>query len=228
MLEWIVESRKEAITAEKLGARRLELVSANEVGGLTPSPGLIGDVLGYVAIDVQVMVRPHPYGFVYDDYDKEVMIFDIAFLSDLGHERIVIGALQPAGMIDTAFLDRLFEEFPDLDVTFQRAFDRANDQLKAYETLLDYRKNIKRVLTSGGAENCADGIDTLERLVELQKVTDGPIIMPGSGLSAKNIKEIHERIGADEYHFGSGVRENRSFENGFDEEAVKQIIDVLE
>lgn len=227
MMEWIAENEKDAITAEKLGASRLELVSAIQLGGLTPSYGIVKRTVEAVQIPVQVMIRPHDKGFIYDTYDKEAMKEDITLLYDTGHYRIVLGALDQHKKIDAYFLDDLFKEFPKLDVTFHRAFDEVEDQVEAYRTLMPYRKNIKRVLTSGSANNCLEGVDSLRKLVQLQHELNGPGILPGSGINLENIKELHEAVQADEYHFGSGVRKQQSYESAFDEEVIRQLKHVL-
>lgn len=158
-----------------------------------------------VEIPVQVMIRPHPYGFMYRAEDKLAMKKDISLLYEMGYKRIVIGALTENKTIDTVFLDDLFSDFSELDATFHRAFDETRNQIEAYRTLVPYRKNIKRILTSGGAADCTDGKDMLLELVQLQSKLQGPNILPGSGLNAENIATLHEVIQAKEYHFGSGV-----------------------
>lgn len=227
MIECIVENENDALAIEKLGASRLELVSAIGLGGLTPSYGTIKTTLKNVQIPVQVMVRPHNYGFIYSSTDKEAMKEDIASLYGMGHYRIVIGALDQNKKIDTDFFTDLFKEFPDLNVTFHRAFDEVEDQLEAYRTLVPYRNNIRRILTSGGANSCMEGIESLQKLMQLQYQLNGPTILPGSGVKLNNLRELHDAIGADEYHFGSGVRKHQSFEEGFDKVIVEGIKQVL-
>ncbi|MFD1449691.1 MULTISPECIES: copper homeostasis protein CutC [Oceanobacillus] len=227
MIECIVQNARDAKDAEKLGVTRLELVSAIELGGLTPTYGTFKSVIDSVQIPVQVMIRPHDYGFIYNQDDKEVMKKDISLLSEMRHNRIVIGALNENKTIDTAFLDDLFREFPKLNVTFHRAFDEVRDQTEAYQTLAAYRKNIKRILTSGGEDNCAAGVDSLRMLVQLQHKLQGPGILPGSGLNVDNIQTLHNTIQADEYHFGSGVRRKQSFEENIDRDKVDGIRNIL-
>ncbi|WP_407270089.1 copper homeostasis protein CutC [Radiobacillus sp. PE A8.2] len=227
MIECIVENEKDAIAAEKLGAIRLELVSAIQLGGLTPSLGIIKRTMENLQIPVQIMVRPHNYGFNYDAFDKEAMMEDINLLYDLGYYRIVVGALDQNRKIDTNFLDYIFKEFPLLNVTFHRAFDEVEDQMEAYRTLVSYRDNIKRVLTSGGAESCLAGAINLRNLVQLQHELNGPVIMPGNGMKLENIKELHNTVQADEYHFGSGVRKHLSYEEGFDKKVIEGIKHIL-
>ncbi|WP_152657179.1 copper homeostasis protein CutC [Oceanobacillus sp. CFH 90083] len=227
MIECIVQNAEDAKNAEKLGVTRLELVSAIQLGGLTPTYGTVKSVLDSVQIPVQVMIRPHDYGFIYTSDDKEVMKKDISLLDEMGHNRIVIGALNENKTIDTVFLDDLFREFPRLNVTFHRAFDEVRDQTEAYHTLAAYQKNIQRILTSGGADDCAGGVDALRALVQLQHKLQGPGILPGSGLGVDNIRALHNVIQADEYHFGSGVRRNRSFEERVDKDKVEGVRSVL-
>ncbi|WP_337017663.1 copper homeostasis protein CutC [Oceanobacillus massiliensis] len=227
MIECIAENEKDAIAAEEIGASRIELVSAIQLGGLTPSYGTIKKTIEAVQIPVQIMIRPHSYGFIYNTHDKKAMKEDIASLYDMGHYRIVIGALEQNKKIDTDFLDDIFRVFPNLDVTFHRAFDEVEDQMEGYRTLVAYRNNIKRVLTSGGADTCMAGIESLRKLVQLQRELKGPHILPGSGVKLENIKELHQALQADEYHFGSGVRKHQSFEEGFDKEVIESIKSIL-
>ncbi|MBP1949767.1 copper homeostasis protein CutC [Virgibacillus litoralis] len=224
IFEVIVQNGQEAIQAEKLGADRLELVSAMEEGGLTPSYGAIKQVLESVAIPVQVMVRPHSYHFSYTDEDLKIIREDIDVIQKLGCNRIVFGALNQDLTINTTMLDELVQFYPNLDITFHRAFDEVPSQQDAYETLVKYQQNVKRILTSGGKANAEAGKQQLQELVEKG---NGPVIMPGSGLTPANIKEIHEAVGATQYHFGKSVRVGNSFENGFDPDAMREVEEKL-
>src|SRR5690554_410815 len=122
-LEVIVQNGSEAKQAEQLGADRLELVAAISEGGLTPSYGTIKAVLSEVEIPVQVMIRPHSYHYHYSLEEWKAMEQDIQAVTELGGKGIVIGALTNDNEPDEEFLDRLFDTFPQLDVTFHRAFD---------------------------------------------------------------------------------------------------------
>ncbi|GIO22198.1 copper homeostasis protein CutC [Oceanobacillus sp. J11TS1] len=228
MIECIVQNAPDARDAERLGVTRLELLSAIELGGLTPSYGTVHHVINSVQIPVQVMIRPHPYGFMYRAEDKMTMKKDISLFYEMGHKRFVIGALTENKTIDIDFLADLFRDFPDLDVTFHRAFDEVRDQVEAYQALIPYRENIKRILTSGGAANCDQGKDALHTLVQMQYRLQGPSILPGSGLHVDNIKKLHTVIQAEEYHFGSGVRFNQTFDEGMDRDKIEVIRRILD
>lgn len=227
MLEIIVQNHKDVQEAEKLGATRLEFVSAISEGGLTPSYGAMKKVFEAASLPVYTMIRPHGFSFVYDQADYEIIEEDIRQVLSLGNQRIVFGALREDGTINETMLKKIIEISPDLEITFHRAFDEAKDQIQAYKTLAKYDQ-VKWILTSGGADTCLKGKDTLRELVTLSKRMKGPEILPGSGLSAENIEEIHNYLSADQYHFGSAVRQDSSFAKGYDQKKVRKILRVLQ
>ena len=71
-----------ALAAERGGAQRIELCSSLEVGGLTPSYGLIKVVKERVKIPVHVLIRPRAGGFTYDE-DGEERVINAADLGEL-------------------------------------------------------------------------------------------------------------------------------------------------
>ena len=70
------------------------------------------------------------------------------------------------------------------------------DPYKALEDLIAL--GVDRILTSGQEATVLEGIDLLTELVKL--AGERIIIMPGCGISERNFKKIHEKIGAREYH----------------------------
>ncbi|GAQ17699.1 copper homeostasis protein CutC [Oceanobacillus picturae] len=226
-LEVIVQNKQEAIQAEELGADRVELVSAISEGGLTPSYGTIKQVLENVKIPVQIMIRPHSHHFFYTEDEYKVICEDIEAIERLGGNRVVFGALNEDHTINEAMLSKLFHLFPHLDMTFHRAFDEVVSQEEAYETLSKYKKNVKRILTSGGKANCEAGLEQLIKLVDLERELQGPSIMAGAGLSANNIEKIKLATGGTQFHFGKAVRIDQSFAKGFSKEEVEKVLGYL-
>lgn len=226
-LEVIAQNRKEAIQAENIGADRIELVSNIQEGGLTPSYGTIKQVLRSVSIPVQVMIRPHSSHFCYTAEDRQIIQEDIKKVVELGGTGIVFGGLDVNNAIDEQILEHIISTFPQLDITFHRAFDEVLSQGAAYQTLTKYKRNVKRILTSGGEGCCQDGQMRIRDLVRTAKKMGGPKIMPGSGLNLQNIEEIHGTVQADHYHFGKAVRIDQSFVKGFDVEVFNRIKNVL-
>jgi len=227
-IEVITLNKEDTLQAEKLGADRVELVSAMLEGGLTPSYGTIKNVLNNVSIPVQIMVRPHSYGFVYDEKDSETIKEDITAIKELGGNRIVFGAITDNGEVDEKLLNKVIEHAPDLDITFHRAFDHVTSQVEAYRVLNKYKHNVKRILTSGGKDKAENASNELRELVELYKKLNGPSILVGSGVSPDNIAHLHKQIGASEYHIGSGVRTNRDMNNSLSSEEMAKVLSVFE
>lgn len=222
-IEVITLNKEDTMQAEQLGADRVELVSAMEEGGLTPSYGTIKNVLRNTSIPAQIMVRPHSFSFVYDEKDWETIKEDISAIINLGGNRIVFGAITEDGNIDERLLTKVINHAPELDITFHRAFDYVTSQIDAYKILTKYKSNIKRILTSGKEDKAPNAIPQLQKLVALSKELNGPTILVGSGVTPENINLLHEKIKASEYHIGSGVRIRGDFSQGLSEEKMKQI-----
>ncbi|WP_343327838.1 copper homeostasis protein CutC [Lentibacillus saliphilus] len=222
-IEVITLNERDTLQAKKLGADRVELVSAMQEGGLTPSYGTLARVLSSAPLPVHVMVRPHSYGFTYTTEDWHVIKEDISIIQQLGGTRIVFGCLTEDGQVDEQLLTKVIELAPEMDITFHRAFDDAQSQLDAYAILSKYSQHISRILTSGGKKTCAEGAAMLKQLVTLSEKSGGPRIMPGSGLSAANISALHQQIGAKDYHFGSAMRVDGRFDQPLAETAIAHI-----
>lgn len=201
MLEIIASTVEEAVAAEQAGADRIELVSALSEGGLTPSYGLIRQVVSTVEIPVHVLVRPHSKSFVYSKSDEETIITDIDLIRELGAAGIVVGSLTSDGRVDEGFLGRIIKHKGELSLTFHRAIDSSRDILEAAEVLADFPE-VDRILTSGGQATALEGKETIARLIE-----DCPdlIILPGAGITLENAETLLEATKASELHVGSAV-----------------------
>lgn len=201
MLEIIASTVEEAVAAEQAGADRIELVSALSEGGVTPSYGLIRQVVSTVEIPVHVLVRPHSKSFVYSKSDEETIITDIDLIRELGAAGIVVGSLTADGRVDEGFLGRIIKHKGELSLTFHRAIDSSRDILEAAEVLADFPE-VDRILTSGGQAMALEGKETIARLIE-----DHPdlIILPGSGITLENAEALLEATKASELHVGSAV-----------------------
>ena len=55
---------------------RIELCQVLELGGLTPSPGIIEYALAY-GLETHVLIRPRPGGFIYTEEEKELSLIHI-------------------------------------------------------------------------------------------------------------------------------------------------------
>ncbi|MCH1626985.1 copper homeostasis protein CutC [Ferdinandcohnia quinoae] len=227
IIEIIAQNVEDAVSAEKNGADRLELVTAMTEGGLTPSFGTVKQVVNSVKIPVRVMVRPHGYSFVYSDEDKQVIIEDIREIKEIGAAGIVFGSLTEDGNIDEEFLQKVIDAADGMEIAFHRAIDDTKDQLAAFELLQKYSDSIHSILTSGGKPTALAGMENLEEMITRSNEKPSPTILPGSGLSLQNIAEIHSKLHAKEYHFGSAVRVNGKFSEPIDGIIIKQIREIV-
>src|SRR5436309_1986993 len=102
-LEVAVTTADEAARAGRAGADRLELCSALEVGGVTPSPGTFIEVVAAVSgVPVYVLLRPRTGGFVYSDREFAALKRDAAWFLANGAAGVVFGLLTDQGRIDHA------------------------------------------------------------------------------------------------------------------------------
>src|SRR5688572_10855372 len=77
LLEVCVASVDDAVAAAAGGADRIELNSALELDGLTPSHGLLLETRRRVRIPVIVMARPRAGDFCYSDSEFKVLRRDV-------------------------------------------------------------------------------------------------------------------------------------------------------
>lgn len=196
ILEICAGSVESAIAARDGGAQRIELCAALEVGGVTPSAGLIAEARKIEGVVLNVIIRPRGGDFLYNEYEAACMEQDIRTCKQLGVDGVVIGALTADGDIDTTLCKRLIAAADGMSVTFHRAFDMCRDPRKALEELISL--GCDRVLTSGQAATAEAGVPLLKELVEQ---ADGRIIiMPGCGVNRGNVASILESTGANEIH----------------------------
>ena len=81
------------IAARDGGATRVELCSALEIGGITPSAGLMREARKVNDIALHVLIRPRGGDFLYDEQEAECMVQDIITAKECGADGVVIGAL---------------------------------------------------------------------------------------------------------------------------------------
>jgi len=91
LLEIAVDSVTGLDNAVRGGAQRIELCAALDIGGLTPTVGLMA-VAAEAPVPVYAMIRPRAGGFVFDAREEEVMLADIQAVRAVGLAGVVFGA----------------------------------------------------------------------------------------------------------------------------------------
>ncbi len=194
-LEICANSYQSAKNAQDAGAQRIELCSELSVGGITPSYGLITQVLSKLDIETFVLIRPRSGNFQYSEIEFNIVKKDIQICKDLGCHGIVSGVLNADNTIDIERTRELIELSKPLPFTFHRAFDLVPRAKEALEQLIDL--GVDRILTSGQEPKAIDGLNTLKYLMQLaqNRIT----LLVGSGINSKNAK-LFKEAGFQEIH----------------------------
>lgn len=194
VLEVCVDDAAGLATACAHGADRIELCSALDLGGLTPSVGLMA-LAAKAKVPVFAMIRPKAGEFCFGPDDVTVMEADIAAARGAGLAGVVLGASLPDGRLDIETLSRLVACANGLDLTLHRCFDLVPDPAVALEQAIAL--GFDRILTSGGALHAPDGIALLKALVD--QAAGRIAIMAGSGVSADTLPAF-DGVGLNEFH----------------------------
>lgn len=229
ILELCTDSYCGAQLASKYGLKRIELCSALNEGGLTPSFGLIKKCSEIQDLEVHVIIRPRSGNFNYSDKEIDTMKEDIRASKKAGAKGVVFGILTDSQSISKVNYElvELAKEL-DLECTFHRAFDVCNKPFKSIEKLISI--GFDRLLTSG-QENTA--IEGLELISELQRIHGMDIqIMAGSGINSEN-SLVFEAENITSLHFTARYRTGNSSTLGFgqrfqpDEKKLKSIVELF-
>uniref|UniRef100_A0A8C7BM93 Copper homeostasis protein cutC homolog n=1 Tax=Neovison vison TaxID=452646 RepID=A0A8C7BM93_NEOVI len=195
LMEVCVDSVESAVNAER-GGKTKENEYLNLISLLSVLLGVLQVVKQCVQIPVFVMIRPRGGDFLYSDREVEVMKADIRLAKLYGADGLVFGALTEDGNIDKELCMSLVAICRPLPVTFHRAFDMVHDPMAALETLLTL--GFERVLTSGCDSSALEGLPLIKRLIEQAK--GRIVVMPGGGITDRNLQRILEGSGATEFH----------------------------
>ena len=201
ILEVCVDSYTSMVTAKNAGADRIELCSALNIGGLTPSYGLMKKAKEIEGMEVFVMIRSRSGDFLYDDNEFETMKEDINIVKEMGFDGIVTGILLPDGRIDIQRMKELVKIASPLKVVLHRAFDDAKNPIEDIHSLIEM--GICRILTSGQRANAREGASYIAKIQE--RFGDAITIMPGCGVNAGNIEEIYKITKCTHYHMSGKV-----------------------
>lgn len=187
-LEIAVTSPTGAVVARDGGADRVELCAALELGGVTPSQGLV-EAAGDAGIPVHALVRCRPGDFVYDADEVALMVREVRGVLAAGASGVVVGAVSAAGGLDvdavTRLLDAAREVAPTAELTLHRAVDHTADPVAVAATLAGL--GFTRVLTSGGAHTAVAGADVIARMVAVA----GPVqVMAGAGVTPADVPAL--------------------------------------
>lgn len=185
------------------------------------------------------MIRPRQGNdFNYSKLELDSMVEDIELFRKLGADGFVFGVLDENGRIDAIANTILMNACDDLPVTFHRCFDMTPPKDLMINALLISELGFTRILTSGFAAKAENG---LQHIKQLMKLTSDLIVMPGSGVNAKNLEMILKETNAKEFHASARVEKEMAVKGAFDlgnsektvekvmvcsEEVVKELVEI--
>lgn len=196
LIEVCVDSVESAMIAEQAGADRIELNSALEVGGLTPSIGSLIQIKSRVKIPVICMVRCRPGNFIYSEVEYQTIVADAEKFIQAGADGLAFGFQERDGNINLKRTKNLVSICGECTAVFHRAFDCVPDQDSGLEQLIE--AGVARVLTSGGKATASAGATKLRHLI--QQASGRIEILPGSGINPTNAKQLVEQTGCNQLH----------------------------
>lgn len=198
LLEVCCGSADDVIESFSAGADRVELNSDLFHGGLTPTIGALRIAKCETSLPIMTMIRPREGGFCYTDTEFRVCQEDARQLLTAGSDGLVFRFLTPDGSIDVERTRSLTDIAQDAgkECVFHRAIDVVPDWKEAIDILSDL--HITRILTSGQEANVSDATDTIRGMIAYAR---GRIqILPGAGITSKNIQRIVRETGAEQLH----------------------------
>jgi copper homeostasis protein len=197
--EICVDSLAGVRAAKAAGANRVELCADLLEGGITPSRGMIREARKIAGIKLHVIIRPRGGDFLFDHDEFAIMQADVETAKEEGADGVVIGLLTAHGLIDVERTRDLIARARPLSVTFHRAFDMTPDPFEALEILIGI--GVDRVLTSGHETSVLEGLPLIGELVA--RAGDRIIVMPGGGITARNVDRIVAAAKPREIHFAA-------------------------
>jgi copper homeostasis protein len=204
LIEVCAGSVADVAAAMAVGADRIELCAALELGGVTPSMGMVEAALEASCLPIIAMLRPRAGGFCYDGDEFKVMLRDATRFLDLGVAGVAFGVLDRRQRVDIPRAREIIDLVKPREAVFHRAFDFAADRPADLTALIEI--GCTRVLTSGGQATAGEGINALRELVNLggSRIE----IMPGGGIRVDNISEIVRQTNCRQIHLGASAPAN--------------------
>jgi copper homeostasis protein len=227
VLEIIVQTVDEALSAQEGGATQLDLKSDFVEHGLTPTAGMVERICSRVNIDVIVMVRTHANGMLLTPDDLAVMCTDIRLAAERGARGFLLGALTPGGRIDRRAVEILQDASGDLPLHFHLAWELTRDPGEALEELIEL--GIRSVRTTGGYGLNGKALSGRGRIRDFREQARGRIdLLLAGGVSAKNIALLVRETGVQNAHAGSSVRHPPNHKGVVVVSKVRQLREALD
>lgn len=147
-LEVIATSLEDAIAAAEGGAHSVEVCIDLPNEGLTPPLAMVQAIRDAVPIAMNVILRPHNDGHVYDAATVNLLLAQVAAFKPSGIQTLVFGAHNPDGTLNVELIRQVAEAAAPLPITVHRALEWSANPDEALPQLIGM---AARILTSGPA-----------------------------------------------------------------------------
>lgn len=200
--EIALESYSVAQQAVKAGVERIELNQRLDLGGLTPQRATWQKVQK-LKVPVVVMVRPRGGDFNYNNDELKQMKATLRQLKADQMQSVTFGVLNADQTLNRSAMKELIELAAPMEVVMHMAFDAIQQAEQVASMQWLSQNHVHRILTHGGAltEDLSDTVSHLKALVKAAEQLEEPmIILPGGGVTADNIKQLHNQLGVTQFH----------------------------
>ena len=223
IIEICIGNVSAALTASKYPIDRIELNSALELGGLTPTLETLKYLKKHISIPICCMDRIRGGDFCYNENEYEVMFADAENTLKEKAYGIVFGFLNEDKTINyekTKEMVRLIHSC-NAEAVFHKAFDEIEDLENACETLIEL--GVDRILTSGKAvyPDILKGCETINSLNK--KYGNKLQFLPGGGVRTDNVCDVIKIADTGQVHMTS-KREYPGGYLGLDEDQLQIMI----
>ena len=222
-IEICIGNIDDAIVASKYPIDRIELNTALELGGLSPSIETIKTLKKTIDTPLCCMCRPRGGDFLYSDLEYETMLKDAEMMLEAGADGIVFGFLDQDNKADIPRTQRMAEliHLYRKEAIFHKAFDEIKDQDEAIRQLIDCKTD--RILTGGGTAypGIVEGCRNIRILND--KYRDSIQLLPGGGVRVSNIKDVITISGSGQVHMTS-KKQNPGGYVCLDEEQLQEML----
>ncbi|MGL5955629.1 MAG: copper homeostasis protein CutC [Brevinema sp.] len=187
--EVCVENFDGALRAYRKGADFIELCDNLAIGGTSPSFGVLKKAYDLIHCPITVLIRPRGGNFIYSKEEIDIVTEDILCCKQIGYQSVRVGALNTHSQLDEQSLKLWKDIAYPMNISCHMAFDEIQDYQEGIELLISL--GYDAILTKGGASGSAPtNQQSLLSLVEYAQ--DRITIIPGSGITADNVHEIHK------------------------------------
>ena len=222
LLEVIALSPEDARAARDGGADRLEVVSAIDVGGLTPSLRQFQRIRAAVDLPLRVMLRTND-GFEISARELERLLEQVRDLRIAGADQFVFGFLDSSGTLDLNAIGAIQGAIAPCPWTLHHAFDHALDARIAWNTASSL-SHLDCVLSGGVQGDLGQGLSTLCERAAWQ--TGNLKWLAGGGLILERIGRLRA-AGICNFHVGRAARHGHSWSKPVNPAAIARLKEAI-